>query len=64
VDQWTTGNFARHDLSFRYSVTDEATLRLGVTNVFDSEPPPYLGFASSFDPYGRRFNIGINYRPF
>ncbi|WP_298158317.1 TonB-dependent receptor [Brevundimonas sp.] len=63
VDEWTTGNFARHDISFRYDVTDEATLRLGVTNVFDSEPPPYLGFASSFDPYGRRFNVGINYRP-
>lgn len=64
VDEWTTGNFARHDISFRYNVTDEATLRFGITNVFDSEPPPYLGFASSFDPYGRRMNIGINYRPF
>lgn len=64
TSEWTTGNFARHDLSFRYDVTEEATLRVGVTNVFDSEPPPYLGFASNFDPYGRRFNVGINYRPF
>lgn len=64
VSQWTTGNFARHDLAFRYRLTDDATVRLGVTNLFDAEPPPYLGFASTFDPYGRRFNIGVSYRPF
>ncbi|MBX9576839.1 MAG: TonB-dependent receptor [Caulobacteraceae bacterium] len=64
VETWTTGNFIRNDLSFRYDVRDDLTLRLGVTNVFDAEPPPYLGFASSFDPYGRRFNIGLNYRPY
>ena len=43
---------------------DDLTLRAGVTNAFDAEPPPYLGFASTFDPYGRRFNIGLNWRPY
>ena len=63
VSSWTTGNFIRNDFSVRYQVRDDLTLRAGVTNAFDAEPPPYLGFASTFDPYGRRFNIGLNYRP-
>jgi outer membrane receptor protein involved in Fe transport len=63
-DEWTTGNSTRHDFSVRYSIRDDLTLRAGVTNAFDYEPAPYLGFASNFDPYGRRFNIGLNYRPF
>ena len=63
VETWTTGNFVRNDLSVRYNVRDDLTLRAGVTNLLDSEPPAYLGFASNFDPYGRRFNIGLNYRP-
>ena len=62
--EWTTGDFTNHSLAFRYDVTDEATLRLGVTNLLDAEPPAYLGFASNFEPYGRRFNVGISYRPF
>ena len=64
VSSWTTGNFIRNDFSVRYQVRDDLTLRAGVTNAFDAEPPPYLGFASTFDPYGRRFNIGLNYRPY
>jgi outer membrane receptor protein involved in Fe transport len=64
VSSWTTGNFIRNDFSVRYNLRDDLTLRAGVTNAFDAEPPPYLGFASTFDPYGRRFNIGLNYRPF
>ncbi|MBB5746805.1 TonB-dependent receptor domain-containing protein [Brevundimonas variabilis] len=59
-----TENFYRHDFSVRYNLTDDITLRAGVTNAFDAEPPPYLGFASTFDPYGRRFNVGINFRAF
>ena len=63
--EWNaTGNFVRNDIAVRYDLRDDLTLRAGVTNVFDAEGPPYLGFASSFDPYGRRFNIGLNYRPF
>lgn len=60
----TTGNFVRNDLSVRFDVRDDLTLRAGVTNMFDAEPPLWGGFASTFDPYGRRFNIGLNYRPF
>jgi outer membrane receptor protein involved in Fe transport len=64
VEEWTTGNFVRNDFSVRYNMRDDLSLRFGVTNAFDAEPPAYLGFASSFDPYGRRFNIGLNYRPY
>ena len=63
-EEWTTGNSTRHDFSVRYTLRDDLTLRAGVTNAFDYEPAPYLGFASNFDPYGRRFNIGLNYRPY
>lgn len=61
---YETGNFARHDLSMRYHINDELTLRAGVTNLFDASQAPYLGSTlySNFDPYGRRFNIGLNYR--
>jgi outer membrane receptor protein involved in Fe transport len=63
-DAFTTEDFATSNFSVRYNLTDEVTLRGGVTNAFDAEPPPYLGFASSFEPFGRRFNVGINYRPY
>ncbi|HYC75201.1 TonB-dependent receptor domain-containing protein [Brevundimonas sp.] len=62
-DWHTTGNFVRHDFSVRYDLRDDLTLRANVTNIFDTESPRHLGFASSFDPYGRRFNVGLNYRP-
>ena len=45
---------------------DDLSVRAGVVNAFDSEQAPYLGTTlySNFDPYGRRFFIGLNYRPF
>lgn len=60
-----TGNFARNDLTVRYKVREEVTLTAGVTNIFDAEQAEWLGgtLYSNFDPYGRRFNVGINYRP-
>ena len=63
---YETGNFARHDFSVRYEIQDDLTLRAGVTNAFDAEPPIWLrgGFQDNLDPYGTRFNIGLNYRPF
>lgn len=63
---FNTGNFARHDLSVRYELNDEVTLRTGVTNIFDAEQPRFLGttLTSNFDPYGTRFFVGLNYRPF
>ena len=62
--EWNrTGNFVRNDFSVRYDVRDDLTLRANVTNIFDAESPRYMGFASTFDPYGRRFNVGLSYRP-
>lgn len=60
----STGAFVRNDLMVRWNLRDDLTLRGGVTNVFDAEPSPWLGTTlySNFDPYGRRFTIGLNYR--
>lgn len=63
-DSFRTGNFARNDISVRYDVTEDVTLRAGVTNVLDEEQNPYLGntIYSNFDSYGRRYNVGLNVR--
>ena len=67
-DYYTTGNFARSDLSIRYELRDDVTLRAAVTNIFDASQPDFAysgsGLIDNFDPYGRRFSIGLNYRPF
>jgi hypothetical protein len=36
-----------------------------VVNAFDAEQPAFLGqtLVDSMDPYGTRFFIGLNYRP-
>lgn len=60
-----SGNFTRHDFTVRWNVRDDLSLRAGVVNAFDAEPPAYLGFAGgNFDPWGTRFFFGLNYRPF
>jgi outer membrane receptor protein involved in Fe transport len=60
-----SGNFTRHDFTLRVNVNDQLSLRTGVVNAFDAEPARYLGFTgSTFDPWGTRFFIGLNYRPF
>ena len=66
ADQLDTGNFVRNDFTVRYNVNQDLTLRAGVVNAFDSEQAPYLGTTlySNFDPYGRRFFIGLNYKVF
>nr|WP_314527297.1 TonB-dependent receptor [uncultured Brevundimonas sp.] len=66
VDQTRTGNFTRHDLTVRWNVRDDLSLRAGVVNVFDAEQRDFLGQTvySNFDPYGRRFFVGLNFRPF
>ncbi len=63
---FNTGDFARHDFLVRYEVTDQVTLRAGVTNAFDAEQPRILGagLLDNYDPYGTRFNIGLNWRPY
>jgi len=65
-DQMDTGNFTRHDITVRYNVRDDLTLRAGVVNLFDAEQRDILGTTiySNFDPYGRRFFVGLNFRPF
>ncbi|GAA0627788.1 TonB-dependent receptor [Brevundimonas kwangchunensis] len=62
----STGSFVRHDLTMRYHVNEELTVRAGVTNVLNEEQSQWLGSAisSNFDSYGRRFNIGLNWRPY
>jgi len=64
-EYFDTGNFTRHDFTVRYEVNDQLSLRSGVVNAFDAHQPLYLGgtFVDNFDPYGRRFFIGLNYRP-
>jgi outer membrane receptor protein involved in Fe transport len=61
-----TKNFARHDFTVRWNARDDLSVRAGVVNAFDAEQPAYLGTTlySNFDPYGTRFFIGLNYRPF
>lgn len=64
IEYRETGNFVRNDFNVRYNLTDDVTLRAGVTNAFDAEQAPWLGTTlySNFDPYGRRFNVGLNWR--
>ena len=63
---YNTGDFARHDFTIRYNASDDLSVRFGVVNAFDAEPAEYLGTAttSNFDPFGTRFFIGLNYRPY
>jgi outer membrane receptor protein involved in Fe transport len=65
-DTYDTGNFARHDFTVRWNAADDLSVRFGVVNAFDAEQKPYLGggLISSQDPYGTRFFVGLNYRPF
>lgn len=63
---YDTGDFTRHDFTLRYNVNDTLSMRAGVVNAFDAEQSPVLGqtLYSNFDPYRRRFFIGLHYRPF
>ncbi|WP_292050950.1 MULTISPECIES: TonB-dependent receptor domain-containing protein [unclassified Brevundimonas] len=60
-----TGNFVRNDISVRYQVRDDVTVTGTVQNVFDAEQARWLGATlySNFDPFGRRFSLSVNYRP-
>lgn len=60
-----TKNFMRNDFSVRYQVRDDLTLTGTVQNAFDAEQARWLGATlySNFDPYGRRYSISLNYRP-
>ncbi|WP_292043222.1 MULTISPECIES: TonB-dependent receptor domain-containing protein [unclassified Brevundimonas] len=60
-----SGDFMRNDLIVRWKAREDLTVRAGITNIFDEAQAPWLGTTlySNFDPYGRRFNIGLNYTP-
>ncbi len=66
VSELDSKNFTRHDFTVRWNAREDLTVRAGVVNAFDAEQPAYLGTTlySNFDPYGTRFFIGLNYRPF
>ncbi|HBK92927.1 MAG TPA: TonB-dependent receptor [Parvularcula sp.] len=53
-----TGRFAQHDLTAVYTINDNFTVRAGVVNLFDKEPPVQVGFVDDFDLFGRRYFIG------
>ncbi|MFC5345872.1 TonB-dependent receptor domain-containing protein [Brevundimonas staleyi] len=65
LDYYNTGNFTRHDFGARFNVRDDLTLRVGLSNAFDARQRDILGATlySNYDPYGRRFNVSLNYRP-
>lgn len=65
-NEFNTGNFTRHDFTVRWNVRDDLSVRAGVVNAFDAEQSRALASTlySNFDPYGRRFFIGLNFRPF
>lgn len=64
VQYMDTGNFARHDFSVRYQVNDDVSVRGGVTNAFDAEQAPWLGYTmySNFDSWGTRYHLGVNWK--
>ncbi|MEY4555086.1 MAG: hypothetical protein RL093_205, partial [Pseudomonadota bacterium] len=66
LDSLNTGNFARHDFTVRWQASEDLSIRAGVVNAFDAEQSRYLGGAlfSNVDPYGTRFFIGLNFRPY
>jgi outer membrane receptor protein involved in Fe transport len=65
TDQLETGNFTRHDFTVRYNVRDDLSVRAGVVNLFEAHQRDILGTSiiSNYDPYGRRFFVGLNFRP-
>ena len=60
-----TGSFIRNDISARYQVRDDVAVTATIQNVFDAEQARQLGASlySNFDPFGRRYSISVNYRP-
>jgi iron complex outermembrane recepter protein len=54
------------DLGATWDISEAATLRAGVNNVFDKEPPEWTGNGATdlglFDLLQRRFYVGLKYR--
>ena len=68
----TFGSFSYFDLAALYNVNENLTVRAGVYNLLDKEPPivgnDYGGtlensgntYPATYDPIGRYFNVGFN----
>lgn len=68
----TFGSYSYFDLSGSYAINDTLTVRAGIFNMLDKEPPivgnDYGGtlensgntYPATYDPIGRSFSIGIN----
>ena len=67
-----TGDYDLFDLSARYQITDNISIRAVISNVFDEDPPmtgAFIGvtgynsgntYPSTFDTLSRRYNLAIN----
>ncbi len=67
LDPYYTGDYFRHDLRFGYRLNDDMSVRAGVINLFDRNPPglpeTFTGTttgASQYDNRGRFFFVGAN----
>jgi len=69
LERYKTGDYFRHDLRGTYKVNDDVTLRAGIINLFDKNPPNIpdnsintgTGTGSSqYDNRGRFFFVGAN----
>lgn len=56
-----TGDFGQHDFNFSYDFLEQYTLRAGIVNAFDNEPP-LQAENNIFDFFGRRFFVGASAR--
>lgn len=62
VKYMETDDFFQHDISARYELNDNVSIRGGVNNVFDAEPNVQTGLTDLFDLYGRRIFASVNVR--
>jgi outer membrane receptor protein involved in Fe transport len=67
LDPYKTGDYFRHDARVTYKYNDDITLRAGVINVFDKNPPyipeVFTGTgtgSSQYDNRGRYYFVGVN----
>jgi outer membrane receptor protein involved in Fe transport len=58
-EYFDTEDFIQHDISFRYDMTENASFRGGINNIFDAEPNIQTGLTDNFDLFGRRWFAGV-----
>ncbi len=58
-DVLATGGYGIHDIAVTYDLFDNVTLRAGVNNLADNDPPAIAERAETFDQIGRRYFVGI-----